>query len=303
MNYAWQSLGKLIAWSDRFIRAVKRHPTKVGMPSPDTLDETGRVVKNAQSPTVLRHNDLVFCQYRHDVAHSFWRAQELSLFNQHKHLLQSPIVDLGCGDGSFGEMVFEQVDVGIDPDWQALCQVHSSVYRLYVNGYGNHLPFKTNSIATLVSNSVLEHVTGLPEIIGEVHRILKMNGLFIFTVPLLRFSEDLVRFTGVEDSTFFNNRLAHRNLFSASYWQSLLRQAGFDIATTIEYQPASFTRLYRVLQSPVPARVGRLLWLKPAWRLLNRPVFNVIDRSIKGSEPGGNLFVVARKKSIVDDSI
>src|SRR5947207_12521806 len=50
-------------------------------------------------------------------AHSFWRAQELTLFRQHAHLFSAPAADLGCGDGAFAVMAgFPAKTIGLDYD-------------------------------------------------------------------------------------------------------------------------------------------------------------------------------------------
>src|SRR5690349_20805542 len=56
-----------------------------------------------------------------NLAHSFWRAQELTLFHRHREWLAAPFLDLGCGDGVFGKLAgFPSTGVGVDYDLDSL---------------------------------------------------------------------------------------------------------------------------------------------------------------------------------------
>ena len=50
---------------------------------------------------------------------------------------------------------------------------------------GNRLPFKDLSLECVVSQEVLEHVNRPQEVVAEVYRVLKPNGLFYCQVPFI----------------------------------------------------------------------------------------------------------------------
>ncbi|MEM5775406.1 MAG: transaldolase family protein, partial [Anaerolineaceae bacterium] len=84
--------------------------------------------------------------------------------------LASPMLDLGCGDGDFAVNTFDrQIDVGLDPWLTELKQAAGTpAYRLLLQADGGRLPFPDGYFNTVVSNSVLEHIPHVDEVIREV---------------------------------------------------------------------------------------------------------------------------------------
>jgi SAM-dependent methyltransferase len=99
--------------------------------------------------------------------------------------MRGPILDLGCGDGHFASIAFsKQLDVGLDP-WPApLQEAHRrGSHRLLTCSSGARMPFPAASFATVISNSVLEHIPDVEPVIQEVSRVLKPGGWFHLCVP------------------------------------------------------------------------------------------------------------------------
>ncbi|MGC9398658.1 MAG: class I SAM-dependent methyltransferase [Anaerolineae bacterium] len=99
--------------------------------------------------------------------------------------LPRPILDLGCGDGHFAGMAWPQgVEVGLDPWWGPLQEAkrHAN-HGLLICAEGAHAPFADASFATVVSNSVLEHIPEVEPVLDEVTRVLRPGGWFHFCVP------------------------------------------------------------------------------------------------------------------------
>ena len=99
--------------------------------------------------------------------------------------IRRPVLDLGCGDGVFGQVLFaEPIDVGIDASVGELAIAQSSgSYRLLVLADGAALPCADAGFETVISNGVLEHVEDLPAALGEIARVLRPGGRLIFSVP------------------------------------------------------------------------------------------------------------------------
>jgi SAM-dependent methyltransferase len=99
--------------------------------------------------------------------------------------LPSPILDLGCGDGHFASIAFDRpLDVGVDPWWGPIKEAHSrKAYTYLAQSDGARLPFPDGYFASAISNSVLEHIPHLDEVLAEVWRVLKPESLFVFCVP------------------------------------------------------------------------------------------------------------------------
>ena len=107
--------------------------------------------------------------------------------------LPAPTLDVGCGDGHFASLTFDQpIDVGLDP-WHA--PIHEArsrrVYRLLTEADGGTMPFPDGYFASAFSNSVLEHIPEVEQVLAETARVLKPGALFAFCVPNHRFNKSL----------------------------------------------------------------------------------------------------------------
>ena len=124
-----------------------------------------------------------------------WRAVELRVAAEEQY--ERPLLDLGCGDGLVGQVLFgkeARADVGLDP-WadQVRRAARTGVYRHLAVGDGHHLPYADGTFATVFSNSVLEHIPDVGMVVHEVGRVLRCpdpntgqaGGHFVFTVPSL----------------------------------------------------------------------------------------------------------------------
>ena len=91
---------------------------------------------------------------------ALWRAVELRVAAEEQY--ERPLLDLGCGDGLIGQVLFGvegRVDVGLDPWVDQLQQAaQSGVYRRVNLAEGHHMPYASDTFATVFSNSVLEHI-------------------------------------------------------------------------------------------------------------------------------------------------
>jgi ubiquinone/menaquinone biosynthesis C-methylase UbiE len=86
------------------------------------------------------------------------RAVEARFYQDFK--LPQPVLDVGCGDGHFASIAFDQpLDVGIDP-WGGPIRQAARLggYRSLVQADGGKMPFPDSYFASAVSNSVLEHI-------------------------------------------------------------------------------------------------------------------------------------------------
>lgn len=111
------------------------------------------------------------------------RAVECRLLARYRY--ERPILDVGCGDGHFGSLLFpEGVDVGIDPSPRSIAEARSrGAYRELYVASACKLPFPDESFGSVLSNCVLEHIPDLDGALDEIGRVLKPGGLFVLTVP------------------------------------------------------------------------------------------------------------------------
>jgi 2-polyprenyl-6-hydroxyphenyl methylase/3-demethylubiquinone-9 3-methyltransferase len=96
-------------------------------------------------------------------------------------------LDVGCGGGLLSEEFSRAgyIVTGIDPAIEtiATAKAHASSSGLqidYLTGVGEHLPFPDGSFDHVICCDVLEHVDNLDLVIGEISRVLKPSGLFLY---------------------------------------------------------------------------------------------------------------------------
>jgi len=118
-------------------------------------------------PGRMRHFDAVMA------AHGGWAGKA--------------VLDLGCAGGFMAEALDDrgaQV-TGIDPAEQAIAAARAHAAETgrnirYETGVGEALPHADAAFDAVVSVDVLEHVADLPRVIGEVARVLRPGGVFLF---------------------------------------------------------------------------------------------------------------------------
>jgi SAM-dependent methyltransferase/4-amino-4-deoxy-L-arabinose transferase-like glycosyltransferase len=196
--------------------------------------------------------------------------------------IQEPILDIGCGDGHFAQMAFdERLAAGIDPWWGPLRKAcRAGAHRLIIQGMGDQMPLADEQFATVISNSVLEHIPGVQAVLQDANRVLKPGGRLIFTTPSHYFTEHLagarffesLRLGSLADRyrRFFNFVSRHRHTDSPEVWAERLFQAGFMVEEWQYYFSREALRALEVghLQG-LPAAAMHFLtghWILAPWR-------------------------------------
>jgi SAM-dependent methyltransferase len=161
--------------------------------------------------------------------------------------LPTPILDVGCGDGHFASLVFNQkIDVGIDP-WRApiLEAAGRKSYHMLVQADGSRVPFSPGMFSSAFSNSVLEHILDIEAVLGETARVLKPGAPFYFCVPNERYLSELSisRWLGNGYTRWFKqiSRVIHAD--GPQIWETRLEQAGFRLERWWHYFSPSAMRV------------------------------------------------------------
>jgi SAM-dependent methyltransferase len=240
------------------------------------------------------------------------RAVESRLMQQVE--LPKPILDIGSGDGHFASVTYkEMLDLGVDPAVKPTREaMQRGAYRLLVQADGTDLPCADGSFASAMSNSVLEHVEQLEEVLAEVWRVLKPGAPFVFTVPNPGYRNQLSvpRFlrrlaleqlaVAYEDWFMWISRT--KNLLDEATWRRLLEQVGFKVERS---QPYFSPGALRVLEwghyfgAPclLPRwTIGRWILAPTRWNLwlteqLVRPYYEEL-----ASEVGTYTYYLARRQ-------
>ena len=199
--------------------------------------------------------------------------------------LAEPVLDVGCGDGHFASVAFPQsLAAGIDPGSAVLKEARDrDAYHLLAQALGDNLPFAGGHFATVVSNSVLEHIPGVDAVLAEIARVLCPGGRFIFCVPGDRFTQ-LLLFTqlfrrlrleplAVAYERYFDRISRHHHCDSPEVWRDRLQAAGLQLDTCFTYFSARATHAldlghYLGLPSLVAKRLfGRWILAPTRWNL------------------------------------
>jgi len=143
--------------------------------------------------------------------------------------MERPILDLGCGDGSFGSQLTCRLEYGIDGDADAVGRCSPDVYgTVFAADLRQPLPVPDQSIATIFSNSTLEHVDPLAPAIAAASRALRRGGRLVATVPTIGLTEAISRAYGASYADALNRMWGHHNLWSWAQWEALLRAEGLS---------------------------------------------------------------------------
>jgi len=176
--------------------------------------------------------------------------------------LEGPVLDVGCGDGHFASVALggtaAPLAAGIDPSAGSLQEAQRrGAYRVLARAFGEALPFADGAFATVVSNSVLEHIPDLEPVLAEIARVLSapeqskgqigssFRGRFIFCVPSDHFTElllfpHLLRRLRLESlarayERYFNRISRHHHCDGPDVWQARLARVGLELTDSFYY--------------------------------------------------------------------
>jgi len=255
---------------------------------------------------------------------ALWRAIELRVAAEERY--ERPVLDLGCGDGLIGRVLFgtgASVDVGLDPWLDQLRQAaRSGVYRHVDLADGHRLPYPDATFATVFSNSVLEHIPDVQPVVHQAGRVLRPGGHFIFTVPSDAFRtllDGYVRRKEIGDAqgaeayaATIDRWLAHHHYHTPEEWRAILNAARMELVEARYYIPGPVERLWDRMNVRYGVNRARSPWgllVSPRLRplgyqaLLRRVVVNRLSRQwrpyyemdVPPGEKGGGLLIVAQK--------
>lgn len=240
------------------------------------------------------------------------RAVEASFYPEIE--LPHPILDVGAGDGLFASLVFEEkIDMGIDP-WGALMPEAKGygAYSSLAVADGAELPFPKGYFASAMSNSVLEHIPHLDDVLMETGRVLRSGAPFVFCVPNHQWTGALsvssaLRKVGLERMArpyedWFIKISRHYNMFDPEEWRSRLDKAGFELSDWWHYlRPKAQAVLewghYFGLPSLVARKLtGRWILMPAKWNLaLMERLLEPYAKSEKINEGTYSFFITYKK--------
>jgi len=208
------------------------------------------------------------------------RAVEAQFYQQFE--LPAPTLDLGCGDGHFATVTFDhQLDVGLDPGSGLIHQAaKAGGYRFLVQADGGKMPFPDGYYASAFSNSVLEHIPQVQDVLIELKRVLKPGAPFLFCVPNpgylteLSIPSILKRFgltsLGKVYTEWFRQMSRTHHAVDPVIWHSWLEGAGFRLEKWWHYFSPQALRMlewghYFGAPTLLPHAISKR-WIIAPWR-------------------------------------
>jgi SAM-dependent methyltransferase len=187
---------------------------------------------------------------------AYWRYFELQALKQID--CERPILEIGCGDGRFSSLVFQEIDEAIDVNPRSVekCRRLSHLYRRVQCLDARELQFSEGGYGTIYANCVMEHVPDIEGVLAGCYRGLRPGGNLVMTVPLNQMNKHLL-FPWDWYARLRQRQLAHVNLFTREEWQELLHGTGFHDIEFRPYLSGKACKFWDTLDSPGCLGFGR----------------------------------------------
>ena len=232
-----------------------------------------------------------------------------------RHPCPGPVLDVGCGDGLFARMAFDDVDVwGIDIDaaegrWAAA----SKAYTQVILGDVTKVTLPEAFFATCVANCSLEHVPRIDLALENIYRSLRPGGLAYLFVPSARWASHLTSarvltelgapVLGARIENTIDQVFKHHHLYDRAGWLSVVEQSGLEVvsaepvlstATTVAFEAFLLPSLAGLLNKRLTTRwtnfpTARKLFARPVYELIR----SIMDRA--DASPTAEFLLVARR--------
>jgi ubiquinone/menaquinone biosynthesis C-methylase UbiE len=167
------------------------------------------------------------------------RFQRLANLVEQSYQPNMKIADLGCGNCLWNKKSIPVTGVDINEkmlQW-ANKEKYLSNYILTDNLAKTGLPSK--SFDLVVMSEVLEHLLNIEDVLAEVHRILKDDGIFLITVPydfflgpfFILFNLNCLYMGFIKGSRYHKFRCGHINHFTKKRLRNILQKNGFELTS------------------------------------------------------------------------
>jgi len=272
--------------------------------------------------------------YRIATQHYWWRlgkaffcALELDAYLRARVQVKHPVLDLGCGDGTFTSMLrsaglADPVDFALDYAARQRARGRRPASHT-VQADARLLPFRAGALASVIANGVLSSIPCKEEreidlALLAVRAVLRDGGLFLLTVPTPSFTRSFcippilrgMKLHRLADAyeRQVSGREAHYLVFDEGAWRRKLQATGFEVEQVRECLTAQQGRWYGVLRAQ-PLRAMNLLRVIPL-ASISRAAAGVEERLFRklanpgqaapgrAARPAAYLLIVAWKQGV-----
>ncbi len=205
--------------------------------------------------------------------------------NRHQKLYQGTLVDLGCGEASYKPYFLQTAKEYIGVDWSET-QHHS--HADVISDLNQKIELESNCANTVVSFSVLEHLSEPQTFLNEAYRVLKTDGNIILQVPwqwhVHEAPHDFFRYT----------QYGLKHLLTKSGFTQIKVSAQSGVFTTILIK-SNYFLVRAIYKLPKYLMYPLALLCLPIWTInqLLAPLLDNLDRNWSNETIG--YFVTAKK--------
>ncbi len=123
-------------------------------------------------------------EFNPSLVHPFYFTRKgiCNAVKKHAGFLSGKMIDLGCGSKPYRSLINCDEYVGVDFENPGHSHENEQIDVFYD---GKSIPFPENTFDSALCTEVFEHIFNLPEIIGELNRVLKQDGLLFVTCPFV----------------------------------------------------------------------------------------------------------------------
>lgn len=205
--------------------------------------------------------------------------------------IQSPALDIGCGDGKLSKMIFKgAVNIGLDLFPELLYESRlSSAFEHYIVADAQYLPFRVNSIHFINSIGVLHTIPDILKVLMEINKTLLFGGTLCIAQPSDKFKEYLflsplkiIGMNGVYSkySEWRCNKLNNLHCYDSYKLNNMLNNMNFKITVLKNYVSKSsvwiwdtFSIIFFIIQI-----IGLISYHKRMYEIL-------LNKTIKTTKP------------------
>ncbi len=133
------------------------------------------------------------------------------------------VLEVGCGAyGIIHYIPNARIKVGIDPLASRYIGLYDDLRTYHITGIGEKLPFRDSKFDIVICGNVLDHVINPHDVIYEMYRVLKNDGLLILWLHTFELPLTLRKFLNILDKP-------HPYHLQAVEVLSMLTDVGFTI--------------------------------------------------------------------------
>ena len=145
------------------------------------------------------------------------------------------ILEVGCGEGRFSSILTGQGKEtwAIEPDQESAKKAAESLHKVLhgsIDGKLSEVP--NHFFDVIIMNDVIEHLTEPWDDIQKLKSKLKDNGVFISSIPNVRYAKNLFHVLFKKDWKYSNDRIldiTHYRFFTKKSIKRLWKENGYTI--------------------------------------------------------------------------